>query len=81
MEMDLTVSDNALNNDTMMEELQQLFEADKNEFNLIYACGWCLLHKMHLAAVKVCWSQTPTCQSLLNYNSFLPQLEVYLQMT
>ncbi|KIJ35090.1 hypothetical protein M422DRAFT_181119 [Sphaerobolus stellatus SS14] len=47
------VSDNSANNDTMMEELERLFEADGIEFNAIYARGRCLPHTVHLAALKL----------------------------
>lgn len=47
------VSDNASNNDTMMEELEQLFDQDNILFDSVAACGCCLPHVVHLAALKV----------------------------
>ncbi|KIJ35055.1 hypothetical protein M422DRAFT_181239, partial [Sphaerobolus stellatus SS14] len=47
------VSDNAANNDTMMEELEHLFKKENIEFNAIHACGRCLPHTVHLAALKL----------------------------
>ncbi|KIJ28805.1 hypothetical protein M422DRAFT_78737, partial [Sphaerobolus stellatus SS14] len=47
------VSDNAANNDTMMQELESLFLDDDIEFNAIYARGRCLPHTVHLAALKL----------------------------
>ena len=48
------MSDNAANNDTMMVKLAALLAVKGIDFNPVHACGRCLPHTVHLAAIKVC---------------------------
>ena len=53
------MADNASNNDTMIDEIVVLAREDKKaiELNAQWICMCCMLHTMHLAALKVCSSR------------------------
>ena len=54
MQIQSIVSDNASNNDTMMDELELLLANMDIIFDAVHAHSCCLPHIVHLAALKVC---------------------------
>jgi hypothetical protein len=48
------VMDNATNNDTMMEEIEELCFVEGIDFSAKHSRLQCMPHTVHLAALKVC---------------------------